>query len=194
MHIWQNGCHAQQLQQLVWLSGTWLLLPFGGIEFPEAIKQHTIFYRQNNDGGSLISINVLKFFTLIINCCAALHIIWTSQVTNNPNLVLLIMTDIHQNLMLHGCISAHCWSSRHLELNLSGSIWPEQDLRWYLMPEKESVLIKNSRFLSFDYSTLKQKYPELKCNVFFQFSQRLTCSYGRYCWMGSCWVTKAFRH
>ncbi len=40
------------------------------IPFPEAVKQHTLLHKRDNKDGLLISINVLKFVTVIINYCA----------------------------------------------------------------------------------------------------------------------------
>jgi hypothetical protein len=37
----------------------------------------------------LVSINVLKFVTVIINYCATLHVVWTSSITNHPHPVIL---------------------------------------------------------------------------------------------------------
>jgi hypothetical protein len=47
------------------------------IPFPEAVKQRTLLHKQDNKDGLLISINVLKFVTVIINYCA--HSILSQQ-------------------------------------------------------------------------------------------------------------------
>jgi hypothetical protein len=41
----------------------------------------------------LMSINVLKFVTVIINYCAALHVVWTSPITEDLHPVILILTN-----------------------------------------------------------------------------------------------------
>jgi hypothetical protein len=50
--------------------GFWWHLPF-----PEEVKLRTLLHKRDNADGLLISINVLKFVTVIINYCAALHIV-----------------------------------------------------------------------------------------------------------------------
>jgi hypothetical protein len=53
----------------------------------------------------LMSINVLKFVMVIINYCAALHVVWTIPVTDNPHPVILNVTDKSSALswILHTC-------------------------------------------------------------------------------------------
>ncbi len=70
------------------LLGFWWHIPF-----PKAVKQHTLLHKQDNKDGLLISINVLKFVTVIINYCAMLHIVTMTSATNDPYLVLLNVTD-----------------------------------------------------------------------------------------------------
>ncbi len=68
--------------------GFWWHLPF-----PEEVKLCTLLHKRDNADGLLISINVLEFVTVIINYCAALHMILSKNLTNNPYLVLLNITD-----------------------------------------------------------------------------------------------------
>jgi hypothetical protein len=63
------------------------------IPFPEVVKQRTLLHKQDNKDGLLILINVLKFVTVIINCCATLYIVITISVTDDSYLVLLNVTD-----------------------------------------------------------------------------------------------------
>jgi hypothetical protein len=70
------------------LLGFWWHIPF-----PEAVKQRTLLHKQDNKDGLLISINVLKFVTVIINYCVMLHIVMTKLATNDPYLVLLNVTN-----------------------------------------------------------------------------------------------------
>jgi hypothetical protein len=70
------------------LLGFWWHIPF-----PKAVKQRTLLHKQDNKDGLLISINVLKFVTVIINYCATLHIITTKSATNDPYPVLLNVTN-----------------------------------------------------------------------------------------------------
>jgi len=45
------------------------------IDFPEEIKRQTLLFKSDNQDGTLISINVLEFVTVIINYVASLHVI-----------------------------------------------------------------------------------------------------------------------
>ena len=63
------------------------------IDFPDEVKQHTLLFKPGNKDRKLISINVLKFFTVIIIDCASLHMITTTYFTDNPHPVLLNVTD-----------------------------------------------------------------------------------------------------
>jgi hypothetical protein len=53
----------------------------------------------------LMSINVLEFVTVIINNCAALYVVWTSPITDDPHPVILNVTDNSSALSwtLHTC-------------------------------------------------------------------------------------------
>jgi hypothetical protein len=66
---------------------------WGHLPFPEEVIQQTLKCRKDNKDGQLISINALKFITVIINYCASLHVFMTRSITNNPHLVLLNVTD-----------------------------------------------------------------------------------------------------
>ena len=68
--------------------GFWWHLPF-----PDEIKSRTLLRKNNNKDGMLISINVLEFVTVIINYCAALHVVLTENVTEDRYPVLLNVTD-----------------------------------------------------------------------------------------------------
>jgi hypothetical protein len=68
--------------------GFWWHLPF-----PEEVKLHMLLHKRDNADGQLISINVLKFVTVIINYCATLHMVLSTNPTNDPYPVLLNVTD-----------------------------------------------------------------------------------------------------
>ena len=67
--------------------GHWWHLPF-----PEEVIQQTLIHKKDNKDGLLISINVLKFVTVIINYCASLHVFTAMSITNDPHPVLLNVT------------------------------------------------------------------------------------------------------
>jgi hypothetical protein len=57
--------------------------------FPDEGVQHTLQFKTNNDNGILVSINIFEFVMVIINYCAAFHVVRTSLATNNPHPVIL---------------------------------------------------------------------------------------------------------
>jgi hypothetical protein len=68
--------------------GFWWHLPF-----PEEVKLHMLLHKQDNIDGQLISINVLEFVIVIINYCANLHMVLSTNPTNDPYPVLLNVID-----------------------------------------------------------------------------------------------------
>ena len=89
--------------------------------FPDQVVQHTLQFKTNNNVGMLVLMNVLEFLTVIMNYCAALHVVRTSPVTDDPNPVILNVTDNSSALSwtLHTCkqsklgkcllvLSVHC--------------------------------------------------------------------------------------
>jgi hypothetical protein len=68
--------------------GFWWHLPFS-----EEVKLRMLLHKWDNADGQLISINVLKFVTVIIDYCAALHMVLSTNLTNHPYQVLLNVTD-----------------------------------------------------------------------------------------------------
>jgi hypothetical protein len=67
--------------------GFWWHLPF-----LEEVKLRMLLHKWDNADSQLISINVLKFVTIIINYCTALHMVLSTNPTNNPYPVLLNVT------------------------------------------------------------------------------------------------------
>ena len=63
------------------------------IDFPEEIKHRTLLVKSDNEDGTLIFINVLEFFTVIINYIASLHVITSTNFMEDPHPVLLIVND-----------------------------------------------------------------------------------------------------
>ncbi len=63
------------------------------LTFPEEVKLRTLLHKRDNADGLLISINVLKFVTVIINYCVAFHMALGKNPTNDPYPVLLNVTD-----------------------------------------------------------------------------------------------------
>jgi hypothetical protein len=61
--------------------------------FPDEVVQRTLRFKTNNNNGMLMSINALEFVTVIINYCAALYVVWTSPITEDPHPVILNVTN-----------------------------------------------------------------------------------------------------
>jgi hypothetical protein len=151
------------------------------LPFPEEVKLQTLLHKRDNADGLLILINVLEFVTFIINYCAALHIVLSTNPTNDPYPVLLNITD---NASALSWTTGACCKSRICRLLA----------RFFCSPLINSPLSINSRWIStlhnaitdnishaktaasehthshpsFNYSSLQQKYPELSHCSFFR--------------------------
>jgi hypothetical protein len=75
------------------------------IHFPDKVVQRTLQFKTSNNNGMLLSINVLEFVMVIINYCAALHVVQKSPITDYPHPVILIVTNNSSTLSwtLHMC-------------------------------------------------------------------------------------------
>jgi hypothetical protein len=147
------------------------------IRFPDEVKT-------NNDNGMLVLINVLEFMIVIINHCTALHVVWTSPVTDNPHPVILNVTDKSSALSwtLNTCKRSKigqmcaCFFCSLL-INLPLGI----DSQWIStinnkIADNISHLKKksdNNSSPAFNYTILKQTYPELRLCSFFQIQPEL---------------------
>jgi hypothetical protein len=63
------------------------------IQFPDEVGWHTLRFKTSNNSGMLVLNNILEFVTVIINYCAALHVIRTSPVADDPHPVILNVTN-----------------------------------------------------------------------------------------------------
>ena len=123
--------------------------------------------------------------TGIINYCAALHVVWTSPVTDNPHLVILNITNNSSALSwtLHTCMQSKigqmlscffCSLLINLPLGISSQWISTIDNK---IKDNISCLRKHSHNNSspaFNYTILKQTYPELRHCSFFQIQPKLT--------------------
>jgi hypothetical protein len=73
--------------------------------FLDEVVQRTLQFKTSNDGGMLVSINILEFVIVIINYFAALHVVWTSPVTDDSHPVIHKATSNSSTLFwtLHTC-------------------------------------------------------------------------------------------
>jgi hypothetical protein len=132
----------------------------------------------------LVLINVLKFVMVIINYYTAPHVVWTSPVTDDRHPVILNVT---------GNSSVLSWTLRTCKQSKFGQMLARFfcSLLIYLPPginsqwirttdikiaDNISHLKKHSDINSspaFDYTILKQAYPELRHCSFFQIQPEL---------------------
>ena len=157
------------------------------MEFEDDIVQRTLLHKKDNSDGDLISINVLEFFTVIINYCGALTVFMSEETTDDPNPVLLNVTDNTSalNWTVHNCKSSmigrmlarfFCCLLMDSPMGIN-SEWIATDDN-ELADEISRLRKKSSHiqhFRTFDYSSLQQKYSVLKACRFFQPSQELIC-------------------
>ena len=155
------------------------------IKFPLEVVFKTLKYLPDNKSGKLISINVLEFVVVIIDYCAALTVILTEDVTDDPHPVLLNIADntAAHTWTMHTCKSSKlgkllaklfCFLIMDSGLGIN-SKWI--DTTHNFIADDISRLKKSqassSKQFSFDYALLQQKYPQLKNCRFFQPSASL---------------------
>jgi hypothetical protein len=63
------------------------------LSFPENVVKQTLLPPKDNLDKSYISINCLKYVTIIINYCASLVVFETREVNDDPHPVVLCITD-----------------------------------------------------------------------------------------------------
>ncbi len=134
---------------------------------------------KDNSDDRLISINVLQFVTVILNYCAILEIVTTTKVTDDPHPMVLNVTDNMSalNWTLHACKSlqiGRLLARVFCSLLINSPVGITS--KWISTHDNEiaddiSRQKRNSQ--SFDYSSLQQKYPELRACSFFHFAPEL---------------------
>jgi hypothetical protein len=156
--------------------GFWWYLPF-----PEEVKLRTLLHKWENADGRLISIIVLKFVTVIINYSTALHMVLSTNPTNNPYLVLLNVTNNASALSWTtgaccksriGRLLVHFFCLRLINSPLSiNSQWISMlhnAIADDISRAKNAASEYTHSHPSFDYSSLQQKFPELSHCSFFR--------------------------
>ncbi len=63
------------------------------MKFPQEIVLRTLLHLKNNEDSIFISINCLEYITIIINYCTALTAFYKDLICNDPNPVVLCVTD-----------------------------------------------------------------------------------------------------
>ncbi len=152
--------------------------------FPDEVVHHTLRFKTNNNNSMLVLINVLEFMTVIINYCAALHVVWTSPVTDDPHPVILNVTN--NSSTLSWTLNTCKWSIiRQMLACFFCSLFINSPLginsQWISTIDNKiaddiSRLKKqsdNNSSPAFDLTILKQTYPELRHCSFFQIQPEL---------------------
>jgi hypothetical protein len=151
--------------------------------FLDKVIHHTLIHKKDNTVGLLVSINMLKSITVIINYCALLHIITTTNIFNDPYLVLLNITDNASALSWtnHTCrkskigqLLARFFCSLLINSPLGiNSQWISNDdnkIADYISRVKKT---SSNIIPSFGYSSLHQTSPELTHCSFLQIQPEL---------------------
>jgi hypothetical protein len=151
---------------------------------PDEVVWRTLQFKTNNNNNMLVLINVLEFVTVIINYCATLFVVPTSPVTDNSHPVILNITNNSSALSwtLHTCKQSKirqmlacffCSLLINLPLGINSQLISTIDNK---IAEDISCLKKqsdNNSSPAFDYTILKQTYPELRHCSFFQIQPEL---------------------
>ncbi len=132
----------------------------------------------------LVSINLLEFVTVIINYCTTFLVVWTSPDTDDPHPVILNITKNSSTLSwtLHTCKQSKigqmlacffCSLLINLPLGINSQWISTTNNK---ITDNISCLKKqsdNNSSPAFDYTILKQTYPELRHCSFFQIQPEL---------------------
>jgi hypothetical protein len=146
-----------------------------------SVKLRTLLHKQDNADTRLISINVLEFVTIVINYCAALHMVLSTNPTNNPYPALLNITNnasalswttgaCHKSRI--GCLLARFFCllliNSPLGINSQWISTLHNAIADDISHAKNAASEHTHSHLSFDYLSLQQKYPELSHCSFFR--------------------------
>jgi hypothetical protein len=155
------------------------------LSFPKEVIERTLLHLKNNSDKTFISINCLKYVTIIINYCASKVVFENRRITDDPHLVVLCVTDNTSalNWTLH--TSKKSIIGRALARFFCGLLLGSNvgvNAKW-ISTTKNVIADKISRFkstnptsspsLTYDYSNLQQEHKELKACSFFHPSPKL---------------------
>ena len=155
------------------------------VKFPTEVILRTLKHLSDNKKGNLISINILEFVVVIIDYCAALTVIMTENVTDDPYPILLNIADdtSAHSWTMHTCKSSRlgkllarlfCYLLMDSRLGIN-SKWIDTNDNHIAdaISRLKKLQASSSKKKSFDYYSLQQKYPQLKNCCFFQPSASL---------------------
>ncbi len=132
----------------------------------------------------LVLIKILEFVMVIINYCTALHVVWTSPISDDPHPVILNVTNNSSALSwtLRMCKQSKigqmldrffCSLLINLPLGIKSQwISTINNKIVYDISHLKKHSVNNSS-PAFDYTILKQTYPELRHCSFFQIPPEL---------------------
>ncbi len=156
------------------------------LQFKDEILKRTLLHLKDGNDPNFISINALEYVTVILNYCAALVALETDS-SHDPNPIILSITDNRSalNWTLHtskkskiGRALARFFCGLLIDSPLGiNSEWiatDENEVADQISRLKKAKVSKSNPHPDFDYSSLQQKFPELKACRFFQPSAELT--------------------
>jgi hypothetical protein len=154
------------------------------LSFPDSIIKRTLPHLKNKSNPKLISINCLEYVTIIIGYCAAKVRLEDNRINDDPNSVVLCVTDNTSalNWTLHS--SKKSIIGRALARFFCGLLIGSNvgiNAKWIstienVIADKMSRLKKTNKFsstISYDYTKLQQKHKELQACNFFHPSPKL---------------------
>ena len=154
------------------------------ISFPESIVERTLLHLRSKSDPKLISINCLEYVTIIVGYCAARVRLENNQINDDPNPLVLCVTDNTSalNWTLH--TSKKSIIGRALARFFCGLLIGSNvgiNAKWIstienVIADKISRLKKTNNFssnFSYDYTKLQQEHKELQACNFFRPSPKL---------------------
>ena len=169
-----QGCGGYSIKLKFW----WHL------SFPVSIVERTLLHLRSKSDPKLISINCLEYVTIIVGYCAALVRLENNRINDDPNPVVLCVTDNTSalNWTLH--TSKKSIIGRALARFFCGLLIGSNvgiNAKWIstienVIADKISRLKKTNKFssnFSYDYTKLQQEHKELQACNFFHPSPKL---------------------
>jgi hypothetical protein len=159
------------------------------LSFLENVAKQTLLHLKDNLDESLISINCLEYFTIIVNYCTSLVVFSTRKVNNDPHPVVLCITDTTSalNWTLHTSKkSSISWAlakffcglliGSNIGINAKWINTVENKVADKILRLKKLTTTDSKSsptYHTYDYANLQQEHKELKACIFFQPSHKL---------------------
>ncbi len=155
------------------------------LTFLPKITTRTLLHLKDDSDKSFISINCLKFVTIILNYCASLIVFATQKISDNPHPVVICITNntsalnwtlhMSKNLIIgHALARFFCGLLIGSRVGINTKCISLIDNK---IADKLSRLkatnSPSTNSLTYDYSNLNQEHKELRACIFYQPSHRL---------------------